>query len=1220
MGPAYGLSSGQKQAWIEQLPSPRRGIQTKIAEELVRKRHGTLGSWKTNLTGFFHGEEKGLKSVFDHPDRLAIVAAVLGVSASAMTGWLDTARGVPTADEPGTARIPGFEDRGAFPIWDIFFPPRLRQARFLLARHGDLHSAGGGKLDLDKLVAAATVSLDPPVAKAIVIAGEPGSGRTPTLQALAARLRDAGLDVSTWEQSQEAYYPVLLVDHLDELDPGVRGKVLAHVLARGLTLLCSVSPGSSIADLPAEQVVVDLGSGDEHWARAFLEHLDARVGAVLDRKIDTAPLREWIASAPDATSFLDSADVLGLAARHVADGGKVPVPLDQLLSLAVGRWASLVRREGHGAEALVIELCLGPALATLAAAACRRGGWSHGLGDVAAALVREAGAQLAGDSGGTWRELGAPGMLSVVDGLLRRGALVRRGDRVEPAQRILQSVALGAALTRSLGDAELLGNAVADPRWHEGVVTCAALLGDSAPVLRALEDLPLDVRVHGYAVATRLLAAEMPCADVGVLNRWFRRCLRWWAATPPESRATSVTVGGPSTPEPSAPAEALIGGTSPLLVLARASRRHRKALEGPRTAQDLLDGPDLPLDERRFLEALGRAPTQLSIEDALLVGAPFQCDAILDPASWERFPSGRRHSHDLPAGLTREECATWWRTAGTERLRLEPEGAARIAGAVQGWTVTWGMTQPFESGCRIWADALFESLRGQGEGAPGAFTEAVAFLVRSGASANFYALKSLWSKLGSAERGPLRPLVAERLPEPDEWFLDEQWLGWVLGELLTPEARVDAWTRWISNTGRTVWRIPWRAFMVGGLPLTTIATWAVETVAERPRASGPSTSRLAVTGAGVALQLHDSEDAPQAAALDHLVGTDRADVLEVMLDAPHPWDMKALRRLGAVAPARARRVRLELAAEADDGLRNILLGEMAPERGEVELWQALATSAPSWHERFVRFVQASCASTGDDRWAAAEEVVALLEGVVLDHDGAGTRLRELLGPGDGTEGTFDVDTIVEELLEELHGNCAEVLADFGWILALAPEPDDGLARLVDRVLHGSLRLHACGGGIWQAAWKTHGVGYVVDRLVAGHGDEPGGAATVTRLRDCSAGGVFDEVVRKLLLHEVLGRAATRVFAERVAPQHVDLMVAALEGQPLVDGEGRPDPATAALVRKLASIDASAALGWAESTLPCIDSALARVWWELLLPALPSGAARRRAVTAWVGAV
>ncbi len=1216
MAPNYNLSPAQQKLWAEQLsPLSTRGLQTKIANALERGGQGTVGSWKTTLSLFFQGGEKGLRAVFEHDDRVRIVAKVLGVSPEAMRRWLDIARGLPVADAPGTARIPGFEDFGAFAIEDTFFPPRLREARYHLPRHGHVSSSAGGNLDLDQVVAVAASTAEPRAAKAIVLVGARGSGRTPALQALVARLRAPGLTVTTWGERSETASAVV-VDDLDELEVGARATLIEGVTARQLTLLCTVAPGSVLDDLPAERALVMLAAGDEAWARAYLEHLDGRADKLLARPVDTSGLRDWIASAPDSTTFFDSADVLGLAARHVADGGKVPLPLDRLLELAVARWAKRLRADGRGPEALMVELCLGRAMTTLAATACRHGGWSHTISDVARALVDAAGLRLAGDADGPWGQLGAPGMLSVVDGLMARGFFARRGDELEPTQRILQAAALGIALADSLEDFELLINAIVDPRWHDGLVVCAQRCRDSAPLLRAVERLPVEVRVHAYAAVTRLLASEIDCSDGALLNRWFQRCLRWWAATPAESRSMTMTIGGTSTADRQPIHEALIGGTCPLLVLSRASKLRRHKLRGPRTLQDLEEGEDLPEDERRYLGVFGRAATEQSVHDALLVGAPFQCELILDPISWRRFPSAEVQGHELPGGLTREEYATWWRTTGVERLRLTPDARARITGTLEGWSITWGMTQPTKAGARIWGDALLEALREREPAAAAAFAEAVAFLVRSGGRPNFEVLTSVWNALGARERRPVWEPVAAALPPPEEWFIHDEFNLWLIRDVLQPRSREEWWSRWTSSAGRSAHRIPWRAFATGGLPAPTIVAWAVETMPDSPRAGGGSVSRIPSTGGGLVLQLHEPEDAPQAAALDFLLESDNPETLAAVLDGPDTWSLKALARLGEVAPDRARLVRFDWAADEDEPLRGLLLTNMSPRRGEREQWQALAQTADSWHERLVRWAQVAVASEGDDRWQPAADILTILELLVLEKEVAQERLAALFaadGPSDSDESPTDV---ASELVAELHGRCSRLLAEFGNVLAAAPDPDDGLRQLVRRVLDGPLRPHVTVGGLWLVAWRAVGFEYVVDRLLAGHGDQPDGAASLQRLQTCTDLGLFDVLVRRLLLHEVLGRAATRVFAQRIAPKHVDLIRDALEDQPLQDDAGGSDASTVSLARKLASIDARAAVTWAEGALAQLEPSLARTWWESMLPTVAPGPARRQAVSAW----
>jgi hypothetical protein len=155
----YTLSPSQQEVWRNQLPKTPRGTQTQIARALARKCKGKVESWKTQISSFFKGEDAGLRAIFEHPARLASVAAELKKEPGELRSWLDTARGVPPRDGPLDSRVPGFEDFGPIPILDVFYSPPSGETRFALNAHGRLSSQGGGQVQLDSLVEVARRSL-----------------------------------------------------------------------------------------------------------------------------------------------------------------------------------------------------------------------------------------------------------------------------------------------------------------------------------------------------------------------------------------------------------------------------------------------------------------------------------------------------------------------------------------------------------------------------------------------------------------------------------------------------------------------------------------------------------------------------------------------------------------------------------------------------------------------------------------------------------------------------------------------------------------------------------------------------------------------------------------------------------------------------------------------------------------------------------------------------
>jgi hypothetical protein len=369
--------------------------------------------------------------------------------------------------------------------------------------------------------------------------------------------------------------------------------------------------------------------------------------------------------------------------------------------------------------------------------------------------------------------------------------------------------------------------------------------------------------------------------------------------------------------------------------------------------------------------------------------------------------------------------------------------------------------------------------------------------------------------------------------------------------------------------------------------------------------ANPQTSRLR------AFTLHDPQDAPQAAALDHLIGSEDPDVIEALWVAPAEWAQPAVQKLKRLAPARHRRLVLEIAAKLPNTpSRFKVLAALPPEAGETDLWRALADSAPTRHEQVVRLAQTSAASTGDQRWGAARVALALLETLATPEraEAEAAMLDIVSALGESEASTW---------LVELHGKLDGPLSDIGWVLAQASNADEALNELVREVLAGPLRAHINRhGGWWGLAWRAGGLAYVRELLTLGQSDTPEDASTLARLHGCVEAGLFDVVVHALLSDPRLGRTSARVFAEWIAPQRLDLLAEALATQPLANEGGAPDPGTLALARKLLHIDAAQAVTWAEAALPSAPPPLRRAWWESLIRPLPPGEARLRAVTAW----
>jgi hypothetical protein len=1226
--PDYTLTAKQQEIWVSQIGQSARGTQKKIAQALARK-HGAADSWRTRLSLFFHGKEVGLRAVFEHADRLKIVAEGLGRKPSDLRVWLQRALGVPLADGPFDVRVPGFEDLGALPVQDGFYSPPQRETRFHLPSTGNVSSSAGGLVDLDKLVGA-VVSAAGNTPRAIVVMGSPGQGRTPLMKAIGARFADLDFEPAPWVPGGVDEGGVVLADDLDLLAPASRKRMLAEVSEARATLLATTGERDGMVDLPEERVVCALREGDETWARGYLEHLQGLLVSRWSRQVDLSPLIAWIRDDPYALGLGARADTLGFLARHVVEGGTVPVRHRDFLTVALKRWAGLLRAQDQGAEALALELTGPRVFARAAAIACTAGVVRISIAEFCGLFVENL-AGVAGDAGGLWAETAPLGMVRVVEALVGVGLLHREGDYVRPAQEAFFVAALGRELASRLDDQELVRAVVLDQRWHPAFVAAAEELRDPSPVLSAIAALPLATLCLSIPAVTRLLTAAPRPSDPEAFNEAFRRCLWWWLHRKADSRAVTMTLGGPSCPDAPPPPDALIGGVAPLVALGMVSRIHKDALAPLEDAGPGEDAWGRALVA--YLQLLGRPPIdEYTVPVGLVLAAPYQSERILDPANWANLPGANQMGNELPGGVTRDEFALWWRTVAAPRLRADKHGDGMIAGTAPGWSLTWAMTQ-VGSGVEVWADALARRIRADDPESPRAFAEAVVFMLQWGGTANLHGVQRVWESVTSARRrGAIRNVVQRAIPRPPErWLVTREIVTWVLTELVNDTVRSEIWRAWTGSPGQQRY-IPWESFLSAGLDEKEAAEWALASLPEHARAKGPSAERLESTGGGMVVQFFEAADSPQAQVLDHLATSRKLETLKLLLRAPGEWATTAVQRLQAEHPVAWRQMLLEQAAASSGEERRDILCQLVPQPGEKEVWEQIAATSENWTERLVRFCQVSLArGPGAGRWGETMAALHVLECVQLGGDaGLAEFARMVSGYSDDEADTSrdeaeEVPDAAEDFAkatEELIASFDQVLATIGDLLGLARQDEDvtELRDLIRAVFDSeALRPRILGGfhqSWWVLAWELLGKDFVVDKLVEGHADRADGEATRWRLGAITRGGMFDVLVLPLAQHEVLGDAAVSVVAARIVGTRPDLMLAALAGRPLVAGNV-PAPPTVALARRLAQADPEGAVGWLRTRAGDLSPSLARSWWAILASAMPVGRGRDTALSEWL---
>ncbi len=145
------LTPSQQKVWQSRFAELPRGTQTQIAGAIAGA-HGNVRAWCTRVCNFFKGQEGALKSIFPYPKYLKVVAHHVHCTTGDLEEWFAAARGVPHADRALDTRIPGFEDLGAIPILDAFYPPPHRETQYHLI--GRPSSSGGGLSNVDQMFEA----------------------------------------------------------------------------------------------------------------------------------------------------------------------------------------------------------------------------------------------------------------------------------------------------------------------------------------------------------------------------------------------------------------------------------------------------------------------------------------------------------------------------------------------------------------------------------------------------------------------------------------------------------------------------------------------------------------------------------------------------------------------------------------------------------------------------------------------------------------------------------------------------------------------------------------------------------------------------------------------------------------------------------------------------------------------------------------------------------
>ncbi|MCB9795844.1 MAG: hypothetical protein H6741_24370 [Alphaproteobacteria bacterium] len=1207
MNNSYALTDAERAAWEEELENltPPSLKQIAIARRLTTECGGKTGSYRTTLSQFFKGQTKGLKSILEHNDRTRVVARMLGLEPTRFNALLRKVRGLPQKDAPGEVRVPGFEDMGALPVAEAFYLP-VHHTQFA---SGENSMGPGGERWVEQLVAAATPEQGR--AKLLLVVGGPGSGRSPLLKLIRWHLEQDGVQVLRGPQPLEGA-GVLILDDLGRLETPERVALTKELKESGSVLLASSGPSCVLDGLPESRTVVKLKAGGPSWSLGFLDHLAGLMRQHWGREVDFSKLREWMEDDPIAASLTTRLDTLGLLARHVADGGEVPIEMHELPRLLVERSARRLRQRGRREVALLMEVFGERILSELG-----RSLLTHPLPWPAKSVLEAIGA--ATDEADT---ANLAEHLELLVALEEAALVFRLTDGWHPSQPLFMVAAFGQVLATPQPDPVLVQTLAVRREWDLALAAAAEDFGDSAPLLHVMLDGSPALLSQAMPALTRLLTAQVRCSEPAVLARAFELALCWWARVPAESRSTTMRFGAVRDLTPPPETAQLVGGLAPLLVMGIASQLHHNAL--PDLCADLLvEGRGVTEALRGYLELLGRweLSEQAALE-ALAIGAPWQSEAILNPQAWRKLDP-RANERTLPGALTTEELALWWRTLAAARLAEEPDGDDRLAGLHPDSSIVHGMGQG-RRGSATWADALLRRLQADAEGAPEAFARAIKHTLTHGAGANDAALRGIWGALQRERRCVrVRHAVWRELEgyPLTEWRHGQGFLAWLLAELLEEDARDALWHRWSELPAVERRHVPWDSLLDGGLPLTTLVGWALTQDSDEERPNGQLHQET--QGGLIILQATGPVAHEAREILEHALEQPvTRDLYLMLLEAPKPWGPKAAGRLLSESEGEARALRLELAANQTRlDARVRLLGSLWPRPEERSTWEAIRDSSTCAREQVFRALQlASIAEAPDEALTSLKSQLEWLAIATLEPDARASRL-EAWNAEKPNEDTHEEDELrVHAFVDELAAEWRDALFEAG--IGLQRGVQGGAAALtplVDWVMtHPILGPRISTQGAWWAlAWEHLGAERVEALLHDGARGPEVKTRNFDRLSTLIDLGLYTPLVHRLVADPIMGDTATALAALRVRPSRTDLMLEVLEARAEVSGLS--DDVSIGMARRLGTLEPAAALSWLRDAATSWVPARQARWWGALVTAMPASPERVEAVDAWLSA-
>lgn len=1111
----YNFTDAQRARWNNSLsPQLNRGDRARIAEQLHKAKVAELRSCRNMVSGFFKGEEKELRRIFEHNKRLKIIAAHLEMVPDDLWHALRLAKRGHEPDSSDRSHwVPGFEDLEPFDITESFFSPPCGERRtFTNGLNSSVSSSGPSVAS--KLLDFVTTDDQSAPNVLFLVGGEPETSRT-CLRWLEYKLTDDGILVSDWRSPAPPTGAVVTIPNYDSLVRSEKSQLLRAVTRHSLVVVATVGASKRGVEMYPSRIELQFSSGTVHWAISYIDHL-SKLFASHSSGSRLASIKSWLEDDPRSSLFAEKIETLGLLARHVYDGGSLPYANLTFIQNTLGRAAQQLKHRGFGGESIFVEACGLRWLGLAAWRACSESNEWISLNDMATIISRASEGVIGPD---TWEAVGHLGIFTTLDALIDVGFFEKRGDTVRCSSPHLLVSALGHHISEHLTSTDVLQKVVLDSKWHPALQSAVEFIEDPSPVIQALGDLPPSCR-HALAMAMIwVLAAKPAPSDLEGYNYSFLWLLRWWAQQVPEQNRIVLTIGPAQTSSASKP-ETRLGGRPPLLTLAQISREKRGILQQRWTAQTLID---LEVDRvTTLIEEFDSTQGLLeqNAELALMIGAPFQSDQILSAALWETAPGvGKAHS---VLGLDTHDFALWFRTVGFHRVSDSSQGNVSL-----GHIPVRSYMNQNAHGTELWSAALGDLISSNRELGLQRLAEAISCYAAHGKLWNRKALQRIWESLSEQDRTWTRPSVVNSLPPVEKWQIAPEGKTWLMHSFFDEEQLDSSWKR--RNTADQVdclyW--PWRSFLEAGLPSDTILDWAMKTFDTQPKTA------LREFEGGSALQHFNVELTPQQEALSHFLNHGQpTDLAAIVARGPLSYARIALSRfVEPSVPEREALLRACTDHRVEEERLAFILAGMTPRPEEFEIWSSFSPRFTSRLGQIAHACRLDLARPGT--WAGVTLALNLLEDIAQRPR---SHMDLVQNPKPGMTD--------QDLSSCLSRFSRDFIGQLGLIVSRGHTPRDRvLIAIFERVLvTPSLRKNLLGGSRhavwWNLAQRELGNDFVLGCIRDGHSD--GSQFTSARISTLTLSETTTWAESSCPL---VGEHVVRGFRARAAAESLQLPVA-----------------------------------------------------------------------------